>query len=153
MVFKASPTCQAALHDLREAVATALKEAFCGNAVGGKWRSFFSGGKCGSDVSSIGIQSSGHVSKVGPKELEKITSLGEGWAKIMCTKKTSPAKGYWSSLASRCLPIKNLWPRKSLKHGSSEVINLRTIDLWITSGLSWICMAPTFRDPQLQVDW
>lgn len=137
------PICQAALHDLREAVATALKAKPLAEN-GHFW------GVCGSDVGSIGIQSYGHVSKVGPKKLAKC--FGEGWTKNMCTKKTSPAKGYWSSPTSRCLPIKNLWPTKSLEHGSSEVINLRTINLWITSGLSWICMTPTFREAQLQVD-
>ena len=108
---KPPPICQAALHDLREAVATALKEALFGKSVGGKRWSLLRG-QCGSDVGSIGIQSYGHVSKVGPKKLARC--FGEGWTKIMCTKKTSPAKGYWRSPTSRCLPIKNLWPMKSI---------------------------------------
>ena len=71
---KPAPICQAALHDLREAVATALKEAFFGKTVGGTWSLLR--GQCGSDVGSIGIQSYGHVSKEGPKKLAKC--FGEG---------------------------------------------------------------------------
>lgn len=68
---KPPPICQAALHDLREAVVTALKEALFGKSVGGKWWSLLRG-QCGSDVGSIGIQSYGHVSKVGPKKTGKM---------------------------------------------------------------------------------